>query len=182
MSDGILQESPRIMPDAIDLSIERQVDKCIAGIVDQIVSEQLKKSLHAKIDQIVTQKIEAAIEVHARHRRANRESEFEKHFENRLIFGSRWILAPAYLFLVVALIILLYQAALEAVQLLLTLKTSGFNEVAVLIQALTMIDVVLVMNLLLMVILVGYTNLYRKFMHHAAKIGLTGLAISITVV
>jgi uncharacterized protein (TIGR00645 family) len=167
MSDGILQESPRVMPDAIDLSIERQIDKCVAGVVDQIVSEQLKKSLHAKIDQIVTQKIEAAIEIHAKHRRANRESEFEKHFENRLIFGSRWILAPAYLFLVVALIILLYQAALEVAQLLLTLKTSGFNEVAVLIQALTMIDVVLVMNLLLMVILVGYTNFVSKI--HASR-------------
>jgi uncharacterized protein (TIGR00645 family) len=167
MSESISQESPRVMSDAIDNSIARQIDRSIADIVDHIVSEQLRRTLHAKVDQIVSEKVDSAIEIHATHTRANWESEFEKKFENKLIFGSRWLLAPAYMFLVAALIILLYQAGWELVQLGITLKTSGFNEVPVLIQALTMIDVVLVMNLLLMVILVGYTNFVSKI--HASR-------------
>ena len=167
MSSSIVQESPRVLSDAIDASIDRQLDRSIADMVDHIVSEQLKTRLHAKVDHIVTQKVEVAIEIHAKHSRANREGEYEKKFENIFIFGSRWLLAPAYLFLVGALIILLYQAFLELLQLGATLKTSGFNEVPVLIQGLTMVDVVLVMNLLLMVILVGYTNFVSKI--HASR-------------
>ncbi len=132
MSD-VAKESPRVMSDAIGISIERQIDKSIEQIVDRIVSKRLEKSLVPVVDQSVTEKIDAAIDAHAKHKHPNRESHYEKVFENRLIFGSRWLLAPAYLFLVCALIILLYQALVETVQLARTLVTSGFNEVPILI-------------------------------------------------
>ncbi len=99
-----------------------------------------------EVDQAVTEKIDAAIDARVKHKHPNRESKYEKVFEDQIIFGSRWLLAPAYLFLVCALLILLYQALVETAQLVKTLVTSGFNEVPILIQALTLIDVVLVMN------------------------------------
>ncbi len=167
MSGVSSQESQHLMSDAIDISIQHQIDRSIGEVIERIVSDRLEKSLLSKVDHLLTQRIDAAIIAHAKHGRANRENELETLFENKLIFGSRWLLAPAYLFLVGALIILLYQALLETVQLAATLKTSGFSEVPVLIQALTIIDVVLVMNLLLMVILVGYTNFVSKI--HASR-------------
>ena len=167
MSEVDSEETQHLTLDAIDISIQHQINRSIGDIIDRIVSDRLEKSLLIKVDNLLAQRIDAAIIAHAKHGRANHENELETLFENKLIFGSRWLLAPAYLFLVVALIILLYQAFLELLQLGTVLKTSGFNEVAILIQALTMIDVVLVMNLLLMVILVGYTNFVSKI--HASR-------------
>jgi len=167
MSGTISQESSHLTLDAFDISIQRQIDRSIGDIIERIVSERIETSMLTKVDQLLGQRIDAAITAHAKHGRGNREHKLETLFENKLIFGCRWLLAPAYLFLVGALIILLYQAFLETLQLAITLKTSGFSEVPVLIQALTIIDVVLVMNLLLMVILVVYTNFVSKI--HATR-------------
>jgi uncharacterized protein (TIGR00645 family) len=80
----------------------------------------------------------------------------ENFWENRIIFGSRWLLAPAYLMLVLVLAVLAYKTVEEFVELVLRMQT--FNEVRTIAQILIIIDIVLVMNLVLMVLFVGYVN------------------------
>lgn len=76
------------------------------------------------------------------------------------IFASRWVLAPAYVILVATLVVLSYKTIEEFVQLVLNLRL--FDESHAIIQALTIVDLVLVLNLILMVILVGYVNFVSK--------------------
>jgi uncharacterized protein (TIGR00645 family) len=77
-------------------------------------------------------------------------------WENKVVFGSRWLLAPAYLMLVLVLAVLAYKTVEEFFQLLIQLQT--FNEVRAIAQILIIVDIVLVMNLVLMVLFVGYIN------------------------
>ena len=78
----------------------------------------------------------------------------------RLIFASRWIMAPFYLGLVLALVMLL----VKFVQELLHIAPGVFSmsENAVILAVLTLIDLSLAGNLLLMVIFAGYENFVSK--------------------
>ena len=76
------------------------------------------------------------------------------------IFAARWILVPAYLVLVLTVAVLTYKTCEEFVQLVLHLQL--FNESQAILQALTIVDMVLVLNLLLMVLFVGYINFISK--------------------
>jgi uncharacterized protein (TIGR00645 family) len=76
------------------------------------------------------------------------------------IFWSRWILAPAYIVLVVCLMVLSYKTAEELFQLLTNLRI--FDEGRTILQVLTIVDLVLVLNLVLMILFVGYTNFVSK--------------------
>jgi uncharacterized protein (TIGR00645 family) len=84
----------------------------------------------------------------------------EQRFEQTL-FASRWLMAPMYLGLSVALLMLvvvfLRQLAYYAAQIM-TMST----ETAIL-AALTLIDLTLAANLLLIVLLSGYENFVSKF-------------------
>lgn len=160
MSEPVSRELAHAMSDTIDVAIEHQLDRSIRETIDRIVCKKLEGCLTMSLDQVVIQKIDTAIGTHIKH--ANRETRYERVFENFFIFGSRWLLAPAYLLLVGVLVVLLYQSGVEGYQLLTEIKLGSFAEVPILIQALTVIDVVLVMNLILMVILVGYTNFVSK--------------------
>lgn len=79
----------------------------------------------------------------------------ELRFE-RMLFASRWLLAPFYAGLVVSLVALLVQFARELVHLLAAMTTS--TEAQTTIFVLSLIDIVLTANLVLMVVLSGYEN------------------------
>src|SRR5437879_5699762 len=80
-------------------------------------------------------------------------------WENQIVFGARWILAPAYLVLVLALIVLAYKTGEEFIELLIKLKTEPrYEETEAIGQVLVIVDLILIMNLVLMVLFVGYIN------------------------
>lgn len=79
----------------------------------------------------------------------------------RLIFASRWLMAPMYLGLVFALGILLIVFAREVIHVV-PLAFSMKGEDAILI-VLTLIDLTLAANLLLIVLFSGYENFVSKF-------------------
>jgi uncharacterized protein (TIGR00645 family) len=82
--------------------------------------------------------------------------QIEDALENKIIFGSRWLLAPVYVILVCTLAVLCYETIEEFVQLIFTLHK--YEEARAIAQILVIVDLVLVMNLILMVLFVGYVN------------------------
>jgi uncharacterized protein (TIGR00645 family) len=84
---------------------------------------------------------------------------FEREFE-RVLFASRWLMAPFYIGLVIALLLLLVvfvkELAIESTQLM------DLDETHVLVWVLTLIDMSLAGNLLLMVTFAGYENFVSK--------------------
>ena len=83
-----------------------------------------------------------------------------EHALERLIFASRWIMAPFYLGLVVALAMLLVKFSQELLHVAPGVFTMSEN--AVILAVLTLIDLSLAGNLLLMVIFAGYENFVSK--------------------
>ena len=78
----------------------------------------------------------------------------------RLIFASRWILAPFYLGLVVTLGMLMVKFLQELVHVLPTVFE--MSETEMILTMLTMIDLSLAGNLLIMVIFAGYENFVSR--------------------
>jgi uncharacterized protein (TIGR00645 family) len=78
----------------------------------------------------------------------------------RCIFGSRWLLAPFYVGLAASLIVLLIQFAIEAVELFAHAMTAGSTGVT--LGVLSLIDLSLMANLVLMVILAGYESFISR--------------------
>ena len=87
----------------------------------------------------------------------------ERFFE-AFIFSARWILAPAYVLLGACMVVLLFKLGEEFVELVSDWKR--FAQTRAIAQILLMVDLVLVMNLVLMILFVGYNNfvskMYRK--------------------
>lgn len=86
-----------------------------------------------------------------------------KNMENtleRLIFGSRWLLAPFYLGLVLALGLLLVQFAKEFIHFVPLVFTAEGSEV--IIGLLSLIDVVMVANLIIIIVFAGYENFVSR--------------------
>jgi uncharacterized protein (TIGR00645 family) len=77
-----------------------------------------------------------------------------------IIFGTRWLLAPAYIVLIGCLALLTYKTFEEFVQLI--LGAHVFAEGQTISQVLVIVDLILVMNLVLMVLFVGYVNFVSK--------------------
>lgn len=77
-----------------------------------------------------------------------------------LMFNSRWLLAPFYLGLVVAVALLLVKFAQEFIHVVAHVFTSSENEVV--LAVLTLVDMSLVANLLLIIIFSGYENFVSK--------------------
>jgi uncharacterized protein (TIGR00645 family) len=78
----------------------------------------------------------------------------------RILFFSRWLLAPMYLGLAGALAFLVFKFLAEFIHVV-----SGiveFSECKVVLSVLSLIDITLVANLLLMVILSGYENFVSR--------------------
>ena len=78
----------------------------------------------------------------------------------KLIFGSRWLLAPIYFGLVLAIVILLIKFIKEFILLVPLVFTAGGSQV--IIGILSLIDIALVANLLLIIIFAGYENFVSK--------------------
>ena len=77
-----------------------------------------------------------------------------------LIFNSRWLLAPFDLGLVYAIILLLVKFAKEITKLTPLVFTGGGSDVIV--GILSLIDIALVANLLLIIVFAGYENFVSK--------------------
>jgi uncharacterized protein (TIGR00645 family) len=83
----------------------------------------------------------------------------ERTFE-RLMYASRWILAPIYLGLGIALVLIgikFFQEALHALPLVL-----GLKEADLVLVTLSLVDMALVGGLLVMVMLSGYENFVSR--------------------
>ena len=86
-----------------------------------------------------------------------------KNIENmfeRLLFTSRWLMAPIYLGLVLALVLLLVKFGKELLHL--TLNIAGLSGEEVIIGVLSLVDVSLIMNLIIIIIFSGYENFVSK--------------------
>ena len=83
-----------------------------------------------------------------------------EHGLERFIFASRWLLAPFYLGLVCAIALLLFKFVKEFVNLLPVVMAGEGSQVMV--GVLTLVDVALVANLLLIIIFAGYENFVSK--------------------
>lgn len=86
-----------------------------------------------------------------------------KHFESgfeHFLFASRWLMAPIYLGLVVAMGVLLMKFGKEIWHLVSHVST--MDEGQVIIGVLTLVDVSLLMNLLIIIMFSGYENFVSK--------------------
>ena len=90
---------------------------------------------------------------------ARRSSNAEHYFEH-FLFGARWVLAPVYLGLVGAMLILLVKFGSELWHLVSHAFTLSESEI--IIGVLTLVDVALIMNLLIIIIFSGYENFVSK--------------------
>ncbi len=81
-------------------------------------------------------------------------------FLESLIFNSRWLLVPFYLGLVMAIALLLVKFAKEFLSFVGVVFSGSGTDVV--ISILTLIDVVLLSNLLLIIIFAGYENFVSK--------------------
>ena len=87
-----------------------------------------------------------------------------KHVENRLermLFASRWLLVPFYIGLVLALALLLVKFAKEFLHFAPLVFTAEGGDV--IIGVLSLVDVVMVANLLIIIVFAGYENFVSRF-------------------
>jgi len=77
-----------------------------------------------------------------------------------VIFNSRWLLAPIYVGLVLSVVLLLVKFVQEFFHILVHMFTA--SEADVILAVLTLVDLSLVANLLLIVIFSGYENFVSK--------------------
>ncbi len=78
----------------------------------------------------------------------------------RLMFGSRWLLAPLYVGLVLSIILLLIKFAKEFYFLAGGIMTAESGDV--IIGILSLIDITLIANLLIIIVYAGYENFVSK--------------------
>jgi len=74
----------------------------------------------------------------------------------KIIFGSRWLQAPLYAGLIVGGILYSYKYVVELIHLCATINE--ISETALMLGILTLIDITMVANLLIMVIIGGYST------------------------
>jgi len=83
----------------------------------------------------------------------------ESTFEH-LLFGSRWLMAPIYFGLVLALVVLLVKFGKEVWHLLAHILTATGAEM--IIGVLSLVDIALIMSLLIIIMFSGYENFVSK--------------------
>ncbi len=83
------------------------------------------------------------------------------------ILGSRWVLAPIYLGLSVSLLLLLAKFVQHTVSLVIDVPHEG--EEALIVGVLTLVDISLTANLVLIVMFAGYENFVSRFGALAAR-------------
>ncbi|MDM8568807.1 TIGR00645 family protein [Thiotrichales bacterium HSG1] len=87
-------------------------------------------------------------------------ADFIENLVEVVLFGSRWLLAPFYIGLVGALLILLVKFVKKLFYVVPTIADASSTEL--ILSILSLIDIVLVANLLLIIILSGYENFVSK--------------------
>jgi uncharacterized protein (TIGR00645 family) len=83
-----------------------------------------------------------------------------EHAFEKFLFASRWLLAPFYFGLVIALGLLLFKFSKEIYGLVFTVGTIGKSEL--IIAILTLIDISLIANLLVIIIFSAYESFVSK--------------------
>ncbi len=83
----------------------------------------------------------------------------EKIFE-KLIFGSRWLQAPLYAGLILGGCLYTYKFMLELIHL--TVGVNELSETAIMLGVLTLVDITMVANLLIMVVIGGYSTFVSR--------------------
>lgn len=83
-----------------------------------------------------------------------------ENFLEALIFSSRWVQAPIYAGLIVGAILYTYKFAIELIHLCLTVNT--VKEEVLMLGILTLVDISMVLNLLVMVIIGGYATFVSR--------------------
>jgi uncharacterized protein (TIGR00645 family) len=83
----------------------------------------------------------------------------ESGFEH-VLFASRWLMAPVYLGLVLAMVVLLVKFTKEILGLFANLMTASGGEM--IIGVLSLVDIALIMNLLIIIVFSGYENFVSK--------------------
>lgn len=81
-------------------------------------------------------------------------------FFERVIFSSRWIQAPIYGGLIVGAALYTYKFLVELIHLCVTIGT--INEEILMLGILTLVDISMVLNLLIMVIIGGYATFVSR--------------------
>jgi uncharacterized protein (TIGR00645 family) len=76
------------------------------------------------------------------------------------VFGSRWLQAPLYLGLIAVLAVYVYEFGVGLLHLV--THANAMNETDIMLQALHLIDVVMIANLLIMVIVGGYQTFVSR--------------------
>jgi uncharacterized protein (TIGR00645 family) len=80
----------------------------------------------------------------------------------RVLFASRWLLAPLYVGMAVLLVAFTVEFYREIVRIFTEVATAASSEVGLVLAALALIDMVLVAGLIVMVMLSGYENFVSK--------------------
>ena len=83
----------------------------------------------------------------------------EKYFE-RIIFASRWIQAPIYGGLIVGSVLYTYKFLIELVHL--CASVNSITEELLMLGILSLVDITMVLNLLIMVIIGGYSTFVSR--------------------
>jgi uncharacterized protein (TIGR00645 family) len=83
-----------------------------------------------------------------------------KNVLERVLFASRWLLAPFYFALALGLLALLGKAALRVYQL--AIGFQGLNEAGVMLGVLAIVDLTLTASLIVIVIISGYVNFISR--------------------
>lgn len=78
----------------------------------------------------------------------------------KIIFASRWVQAPLYVGLIVGGVLYAYKFLVEMIHLVSTINT--ITESALMLGVLTLVDITMVANLLIMVIIGGYSTFVSK--------------------
>jgi uncharacterized protein (TIGR00645 family) len=86
-------------------------------------------------------------------------TKIEKALE-RIIFASRWLQAPLYVGLIIAGVVYAYKFVIELIHLI--THASALSEVLIMLSVLTLIDITMVANLLIVVIVGGYATFVSK--------------------
>ncbi len=84
---------------------------------------------------------------------------FESFFEG-IIFASRWVQAPVYAGLIVGSILYAYKFLIELSHLVMQIQT--ISEELLMLGILTLVDITMVLNLLVMVIIGGYATFVSR--------------------
>jgi uncharacterized protein (TIGR00645 family) len=85
----------------------------------------------------------------------------EKYFE-KFLFASRWLLAPFYLGLMLGVVILLYKFSVSLYNLVGHLIEGKASESEIVLSILTLVDITLLANLLIIIIFSGYESFVSK--------------------